>query len=295
MPPEQASAPPLIQSEVPNPVPFWKRRTVWIPVLVIIIFIGWGQYLLVQESKTGVSSGSDNSGPTRDVFAANCGTFSLVLHEQLRINRFEGSGESFSLTYKTADKTETLFTEPETFRADYPVLPPLNTKVPITLFEGLTSENVKDGAHLRTVFVSPQRFSKTDFDSIENCLKENLSNFHNARKSHLERYDLPIGTFRFVAITYADQKDFEIFVDTFNTQPFFDEGRGENNGGTYVHNDGAVTSISRGYLGNVFDLIPRENNSPLKFETLKNQDGETLGSYLQRLASNLVNYDGQPR
>ena len=295
MPPEQVNAPAPLQPETAKPVPFWKRKIVWIPVLAIIIFVGWGQYLLVQESKTGVSSGSDNSGPTRDVFAANCGAFSLVLHEQLRINRFEGSGESFSLIYKTADKTETLFNEPETFRADYPVIPPLHTKVPNMLFENLIPENIKDRVHLRTVFVSPQRFSKADFDNIGNCLKENLNNFDTARKNHLERYDLPRGTFRFVAVAYVDQKDFENFVDTLNTQPFFDEGRGENNGGTYVQNDGAVTSVSRGYLGSVFDLIPAESTSSLKYETLKNQSGESLGQYLQVLASNLANYDGQPR
>jgi|GEM_PF-4962473 len=282
--PQQVSTPPLIQPDVPKPVPFWKRKLVWVSILVIIVFAGL------------ISSGSDNSEPTKDVFAADCGAFSLVLHEDLRINRFEGSSENLSLVYKSVEKNEILFEEDSLsfITQDFLIPPPLHTKAPYTLFENLTSEIPQEDAALRTVYVSPERFSRADFDSIGNCLEQNLNNFDAARKDHLKRFDIGHNNFRFVAAAYSDKKELEDFISNFNHGPLFREGRPGDYQGVYVHNTGVVTRNGR-YIGNVFDLIPAGNNSPLKYETVKNDNGAPLGSYLETLATNLANYDGQPQ
>ena len=281
-----------------NPSP---KRYIWKNVLGILFLA-----LLL----SGVSSifldpmrdARDNkaAAASRDVYTADCGESSLTLREYVLINRFEGSGEGgLDLLYASATTTATLFSEASHgFSDNYPILPPLNTKVPSILFEKLTPETLKGKIALRTVYVSPQTFSREEFNNISACLGKNLDNFYTARNNYLKKFGIGRYPFRFVAVTYVDQKDLEDYIHQLNAVSVFTfasigAARNVVIDNVYMEDNGVVLSVRRGYLGSVFDLIPLDNKSPLNGESATDNQGEALWHHLQDVAANLVNYDGR--
>lgn len=251
-------------------------------LVIIAIFVGGIVFL--------------TSGPSKksfDILSVDCGSFFLTLREDARLNWFEGNAASYQLLYTTPRATKSILEVSPSMMSGSVVPPPVNTRIPIKVFERPVKVPSQSHVAVITIYLDPHTYSRSEFDQIGTCIEKKRAEIEMSYTNNPNRYG-SVKYLRFSAVAYVNESDLKAYIHSRNVVPSFSESSGTNNpDDLFVEDNGAVTSRKRGYLGSVFDvIIPGASSEILLSETATNSQGQTLPSFLEQLGEQLKNYDG---